>query len=154
MGSAITFPLTDSGFSVRLWGTWLDDDIIDSCRRGAHPKLGLPLNSRVSTFRSEELEEAVSGVRCVFIAVSSEGFIPVFKRLIEVRRNSCHIFCLTKGFVQDSEKVMRISEWAAKAAPCYFKDKRSGWVSIGGPVKAVELSRKIPSASMYGIGSD
>ena len=39
MGSAITFPLADNGIKINLWGTWLDDAIIDSCRKEYHPKL-------------------------------------------------------------------------------------------------------------------
>ncbi len=30
MGSAITFPLSDNDSKVSLWGTWLDNKIIDS----------------------------------------------------------------------------------------------------------------------------
>ena len=29
MGSAITFPLAENGLRVHLWGTWLDDDLLD-----------------------------------------------------------------------------------------------------------------------------
>ena len=39
MGSAITFPLADNGTDINLWGTWLDDDILEASHRGEHPKL-------------------------------------------------------------------------------------------------------------------
>ena len=38
MGSAITFPLSRDN-KVKLWGTWLDDGIIEKCIGGQHPKL-------------------------------------------------------------------------------------------------------------------
>jgi len=34
MGSAITFPLSDNGNKINLWGTWLDDEIIESSLKG------------------------------------------------------------------------------------------------------------------------
>jgi len=39
MGSAMTFPLAENNIPVNLWGTWLDNEIIDSCKKGTHPKL-------------------------------------------------------------------------------------------------------------------
>lgn len=151
MGGAITFPLSDSGHIVRLWGTWLDDDIIDSCRSTIHPKLGIPLRQGVETFHSNSLAEAVDDVQCIFIAVSSDGFVPVLKRLFEVQRLPCSVFCLTKGFVEEGRRVKRLSEWAAKELSKRVGEDQFGWVSVGGPVKAVELSRMVPSASVYGV---
>ncbi|MBN2324360.1 MAG: hypothetical protein JXQ30_11545 [Spirochaetes bacterium] len=160
MGSAVTFPLYDSGHEVRLWGTWLDDDIIDAVKAGIHPKLGRPLRDGVTPLHSDRLKEAVSGAQYIFIAVSSEGFIPVFELLIEHLFERVDgprtVFCLTKGFVEMKGRVMRTSEWAKKRLEERFADRPVGepvldWVSVGGPVKAVELSRGIPSASLYGV---
>ncbi len=154
MGSAITFPLSDSGHSVNLWGTWLDDDIIASCRKGSHPKLGTPLPDGVKTYLSGDLADAVADVQCVFVGVSSEGFIPVFRKLLETWRDVCPVLCLTKGFVEDRGRVKRISEWAEEVWSSRFDGERFEWISIGGPVKALELSRMIPSASIYGLRGD
>ncbi len=58
MGSAITFPLSENGHDVRLWGTWLDDDLIDACRKKLpHPKLQTELPDKVRTFL-----EKISGI--------------------------------------------------------------------------------------------
>ena len=39
MGSALAFPARENGNTVRLVGTPLDRDIIDTCRKtGRHPK--------------------------------------------------------------------------------------------------------------------
>jgi len=154
MGSAITFPLFDSGHSVNLWGTWLDDDIIDSCRKGPHPKIKIPLREGVNTFFSGDLADAVVDAQCVFVAVSSEGFIPVFRKFLEARRDVCPVLCLTKGFVEERGRVRRISKWAEEVWSSRFEGERFEWISIGGPVKASELSRMIPSASIYGVSSD
>jgi glycerol-3-phosphate dehydrogenase (NAD(P)+) len=155
MGSAITFPLSDSGHEVHLWGTWLDDDIIDAAKTGLHPKLGRPLRDGVTLLHSDRLKEAVAGAQYIFIAVSSEGFIPVFELLIEHLLEHLGeprtILCLTKGFVEKEGRVMRTSEWALTRLFERFGETALDWVSVGGPVKAVELSRAIPSASLYGV---
>jgi len=33
MGSALATPLRERGHEVRLWGTWLDDDLLDAVGR-------------------------------------------------------------------------------------------------------------------------
>ena len=80
MGSAITFPLSRDN-KVRLWGTWLDDGIIEECISGQHPKLKEPLPSSVDLFYSKELREALKDTDIVFMGISSEGFLSVFKKL-------------------------------------------------------------------------
>jgi len=155
MGSAVTFPLADSGHEVCLWGTWLDDDIIDSAKNGIHPKLGRPLRDGVTLLHSDRLKDAVAGAQYIFLAVSSEGFKPVFDMLLdhlhETPGEPCAILCLTKGFVEKEGAVLRTSEWALTRLSEKFGEQAFDWVSVGGPVKAVELSKMIPSASIYGV---
>ncbi len=153
MGSAITFPLTHRGIAVNLWGTWLDDDMLSSCRRGKHPRLQKPLPAGVRLLPSSELQEAVDGVQAVFIAVSSIGFIPVFSKLLGCGGiKEAEIYVLTKGIVEYQGKPERIS----RAAAAMFEKKfgqQPLWVSVGGPVKAMELAHGIPTLSIYGQNS-
>jgi glycerol-3-phosphate dehydrogenase (NAD(P)+) len=161
MGSAITFPLIDAGLEVRLWGTWLDDDIIEQCRHGDHPKLKKRLPVKVRLFDSGELEMAVADADIVFSAVTSEGFVAVLERYLAIgngntpaQRSNMYetpVLCaLTKGFVRFDGRVCRISE----AAEEIYREKCGilkgiQWVSVGGPVKAVELSHKVQTATVY-----
>ena len=78
MGSAITFPLADNGIKINLWGTWLDDAIIDSCRKGYHPKLKKKMPDNVTFLYSNDLVEAVKNVDMVFVTVTSNGFLCSF----------------------------------------------------------------------------
>jgi glycerol-3-phosphate dehydrogenase (NAD(P)+) len=153
MGSAITFPLSDNGNGIHLWGTWLDNWILDECSRGQHPKLNKSIPENVSLFYAGELEEAIEDVEFLIIAVTSEGFVPVFQRALDAMKRSSPLFCLTKGFVPVSGEVNRISE----VARCMFHEKFPGeefrWVSVGGPVKAVELSDRVPTSTMFGMNS-
>ena len=44
MGSALTTPALGAGHQVRLWGTWLDDDILADLRAGRpHPRINVPI---------------------------------------------------------------------------------------------------------------
>ncbi len=151
MGSAITFPLADNDIVVNLWGTWLDDDIISMCRAGDHPKLKKPLHGDVNLFTSDQLQQAVQGADAVFMAVSSEGFVPVFSKFIECKDvQDIRVFTLTKGLVDFRNTVERISRVAA----IMYEEKHGRkifWASVGGPVKAPELANSVPSLSIYGL---
>ena len=150
MGSAITFPLAENGHRVHLWGTWLDDELLDGAREGKHPRLGKPLPQGVRTFYSRELEEAVQDADVVCIAVTSDGFLPVFEKLLGAVDKLPPVFGLTKGFVEREGSILSISESAAQLFSERFGGQRLQWVSIGGPVKAVELANRIPTATVFG----
>ncbi len=176
MGSAVTFPLCDAGWEVRLWGTWLDDGIIDRCRHGNHPKLKKRLPERVRLYGSRELKAATEEADILFIAVASEGFMPVFERYLAetagargasyTKRTRAGVVCaLTKGFVRYGSSVCRISDAAEKIYGDKFgASKGTGasgeigassglrWIAVGGPVKAVELSGRVPTATVYASG--
>lgn len=150
MGSAITFPLCENGHGVRLWGTWLDDGLIEAAREGAHPRLQKPLPRQLQLYDSIALEQALKGTDFVIIAVTSEGFLPVFERLLETLDSPLPLFTLTKGFIELGDDVLRVSEGAARLFKERFTTHDLQWASVGGPVKAVELSDKIPTVTVFG----
>ena len=123
MGSAITFPLAQRGHNVNLWGTWLDDEIINTCRKGLpHPKLNRDLPGTVKLFTQDEMEKALSGCDIIFMGISSEGFLPVFKMLLSILDQNKYIYTLTKGFVDDNGRVRRTTA----AARQLLKEKFGG----------------------------
>ena len=152
MGSAITFPLSRDN-KVKLWGTWLDDGIIEECIGGQHPKLKEPLPSSVDLFYSGELKEALKDADIVFMGISSEGFLPVFKKLLEVLDHNIYIYTLTKGFVDDNGTIKRTSIAAKELLDDRFPGDPFLWTSIGGPVKALEICRSVPTISVYAASS-
>lgn len=154
MSSSMTFPLASMGIETRLWATWLDDEIVHQCRSGEHPRLKKKLPGTTQLFDSSQLAQAVKGADCVFVGVSSEGFAPVLSELLRVDANPVPIFALTKGFVQDDDGVVRTSELTARRYASRFPGHELHWTSIGGPVKAYELARGIPSPAIYGTTSD
>ncbi len=152
MGSAISFPLRANGHGVRLWGTWLDDELVRGCREGRHPRLKKPLPEGVRVFDSTRLEEALDGARAVFFGIASEGFEPVYRMLLEYLDPEIPVFSLTKGFVPLGGRLLRTSEAAETLSRERPDARKPRWVSVGGPVKAVELSDGIPTASVYATG--
>ncbi len=149
MGSAITFPLADNGYDINLWGTWLDDEIIGSCIDGYHPKLKKKMPDRVNFFHSDELEDAVKDADVIFVGVTSNGFLDVFRKLIDCIEKNYMFFKLTKGLVDDNGKIKRIAQAAEEIFKSKFPGEEFNWTVIGGPVKAGELSNRVPTASIY-----
>ncbi len=155
MGSAITLPLCENGHNVHLWGTWLDDELIRASREGVHPRLKKPLHPKLQLHDSSELEQLLQDRDFSIIAVTSEGFIPVFQRLLEALSGPLPLFTLTKGFVMLGDEVLRVSEGAGRLFKARFGAHEMQWVSVGGPVKAVELAGRIPTATVFGYkGND
>ena len=76
MGSAMATVAKMRGHEVHLWGTWLDDALLEACERGEkHPRLGLVLEG-IALHRSGALSDALADAELVVHAVSSEGAVP------------------------------------------------------------------------------
>ncbi len=153
MGSAITFPLAANDIEVNLVGTWLDEDIIASSLAGYHPKLKKPLPGLVKPIHWQGMASAVEDVDIIFIAVTSKGFVNVFNQVLDAIDKNYYFFKLTKGLVEYKGSVVRATQAAHDMFKLKFPTLDFMWASVGGPVRAVELCREMPSASMYGISS-
>ena len=74
MGSALAFPARENGHEVRLVGTHLDREIIDTCRKtNQHPKFEKPFPDGVKYYQVEEVETAIAGSTMIIGGVSSFG---------------------------------------------------------------------------------
>ena len=66
MATALATPWTDNGGEVRLVGTFLDREIIDSIKTtGVHPNLKLKVPEGVTAYQLEEAEQAFEGAEYV-----------------------------------------------------------------------------------------
>ena len=153
MGSAITFPLSANNIEVNLIGTWLDEDIIASSLAGYHPKLKKPLPGLVKPVYWQDMASAVKGTDIIFIAVTSEGFVNVFSQVLDAIDKNYYFFKLTKGLVSYKGSVVRATQAAHDMFKLKFPNYDFMWATVGGPVRALDLSQEIPSVSMYGITS-
>ena len=74
MGSALVFPLSENGVSLKVVGTPYDRDVIDECiRTGRNPKLPRPFPSGISFYQFEDWKKAVPGSDFVIGGISSYG---------------------------------------------------------------------------------
>ena len=143
MGAALTVPATDNGHTVALWGTHLDDHLIAAVRAGAkHPKLGLVLPPGVTPYDSTELPRALAGADLVVCAVTSEGALPVLRRAATRLAPGVPVLSVSKGLAQSRGRAVTLSDAIAEATGLHI-------VTVGGPSKALELARRVPTAVTY-----
>lgn len=150
MGTALGVVAARRGHDVRLWGTWLDDDLVDPPLRGEpHPRLKLELPGQIRLFRSPELPTALQGSDAVVCAVNSDGVVPVFERAVAHLPPRGPLLSVTKGFLPDDDgRVRRISDIVRRRFLEPAGINRP-WVHIGGPCKAMEVAREVASAVIY-----
>jgi glycerol-3-phosphate dehydrogenase (NAD(P)+) len=139
MGSAMAKVAAMRGHEVRLWGTWLDDAMLEPCEKGgAHPRLGLPLSDAMTLFRAPRLAEALAGAELVVHAVNSEGAVPVMTKAAP-HLPDVPVLSVTKGLLESrAGKMDRIDLVVPEAI-----GKRVRFVHAAGPAKAIEIARRV-----------
>lgn len=141
MATALATPFTDNGHEVRLVGTHLDREIIESIQTtGIHPNLGLPVPANVTAYQLEEAEKAFEGVDLVMSGVNSFGVRWAGAQLAKLLRPGMHVIALAKGMESDSEGNLTIlPRVLASEVP---EDLRSqiSWSAIAGPSIAGEVA--------------
>ncbi len=139
MGSAMATVAARRGHEVRLWGTWLDDALLEPCERGeAHPRLGLPLGG-ISLLRSACLGEALAGAELVVHAVNSDGAVPVMTRAAP-HLPDVPVLSVTKGLLESpgTGRMDRIDRVVSEHLGRHVR-----FVHAAGPAKAKEIARKV-----------
>lgn len=149
MGSAIAVPLHDRGHSVRLVGTHLDRDIVDSLRsRAVHPKLGLELPRAIRPFFDEELGDALHGADGVILGVSSQGVRWAAERLAPFAHPDLPVLMVSKGLEWDGARLRVLPDVLADALPAPAS-RRVAPAGVTGPCIAGELARRVPSCVVF-----
>jgi glycerol-3-phosphate dehydrogenase (NAD(P)+) len=141
MGSAMATVARKRGHDVTLWGTWLDDAMLDPVERGEpHPRLKLTLDG-IKTVRghdAKDLERALSGAEIVVSGVNSDGILEVMKRASAFLPH-VPIVSVTKGLLESKAgKMDRIDVVIGEALG---RDAR--FVHASGPAKAMEVARDV-----------
>lgn len=103
MGSALAFPARENGHEVRLVGTHLDREIIDTCRKtDRHPKFTKDFPAGVKYYQIEEVDEALEGADLVIGGVSSFGVEWFGDYVLPRIAEGTKVLTVTKG-LQDTE---------------------------------------------------
>jgi glycerol-3-phosphate dehydrogenase (NAD(P)+) len=146
MGTALVTPLAHNGHEVRLWGTERDGTIIEALHAGnAHPRLGISIPANVQTFTFEETAEAFHEAEVVVVAITSDSVRAVLNRLAPLLGVPRVIVTVAKGFDAgpDGHDIQLLPVTIAEfmTAPV---------VAVGGPSKANEVARGLPTAVIFG----
>lgn len=143
MGSALCVPLVDAGHEVRLVGTHLDREIVDSlARSGVHPKLGLELPREIRPYPVEELASAMSGAEVIGIGVSSPGVRWAAEKIAPHVRPDLPVVMITKGLEWNGETLRVLPDVLADGVPA---EARLAPAAVAGPCIAGELARRVPT---------
>jgi glycerol-3-phosphate dehydrogenase (NAD(P)+) len=151
MGTAVSWPLTDNGYSVNLIGTHLDDAIIDSCKKQRfHPRLRRTIPDAVNPFYISELEQALEDVSFIVSGVNSNGVRWIGEKLAPFVKSGTRIIAITKGLeaTTDGELVI-LPEVMRAQFPEDVRDVVS-LAAVGGPCIAGELAGRRQSCVYFG----
>jgi len=141
MGSALSVPLTRNGHDVRLVGTHLDRQIIDSIKnRGAHPGLDAPLPEAVKAFQLEEAGEAFAGADFVLSGVNSFGVRWAGEQLAQLLPDHALVIAIAKGLAAEEDGELRILPEVLTDAWSEPKRARHPVAAITGPSIAGEVA--------------
>ena len=151
MGTATAYPLTDNGHRVRLVGTHLDGDIIESCReRRYHPRLKRELPAGVQTYYVDEMAQALDGVDVIVSGVNSLGAHWIGRAIGPYVRPGQLIIAVTKGLeAADDGDLVILPDILVAELPGDVRD-RVKLAAIGGPCIAGELAGRRPSCVLFG----
>lgn len=139
MGSALAFPARENGHEVRLVGTHLDREIIDTCiKTGRHPKFNADFPDGVQYFQFEQLQEALRGADMLIGGVSSFGVDWFGEQVLPVMPENVPVLTVTKGLMDtpDGRLVPYPHIWKQKIDAT---GKQLSLNAIGGPCTSYEL---------------
>ncbi len=141
MATALSWPLTDNGHEVRLVGTHLDREIIDSIKdTGIHPNLDLQVPEGVRAYQLEEAEEAFEGAEIAMSGVNSFGVHWAGEQLASLLKPGMMVIAVTKGMEADESGNLRIlPDVLAEEVPRDLREQVS-WSAITGPAIAGEVA--------------
>lgn len=139
MGSALAFPARENGNEVRLVGTHLDREIIETCRKtGRHPKFKTDFPAGVTYYQIEEMEHAIDGADLIIGGVSSFGVDWFGDFVLPKIPDSIPVLSVTKGLLDmpDGRLLCYPEVWQSKLDSIGSHVELN---AIGGPCTSYEL---------------
>jgi glycerol-3-phosphate dehydrogenase (NAD(P)+) len=150
MGSALATPFHDAGWDVRLWGTWLDDHLLEACERGEpHPRTRVPLAEKTELFRPGEIDVALDGADTVVLAVASSGVAEVTRRAARGSAGARAFLLTSKGFAPDEHGNIQLLPDTVRAVAAAEGVQLPPVLAVGGPCKANEVAAGRPTATIF-----
>ncbi len=141
MGSALAVPLADNGHDVRLVGTHLDRDIIDSVKSSRiHPGLDVALPASVKPYQLEEAPDAFAGAEIVLSGVNSFGVRWAGEQLARLLPEGALVIAIAKGLDAGPQGDLRILPDLLAEAWSEPQRAASPVAAITGPSIAAEVA--------------
>jgi glycerol-3-phosphate dehydrogenase (NAD(P)+) len=143
MGSALTVPLADNDHDVRLVGTHLDREIIDSIKQShVHPGLDAELPASVEAYQLEEAPDAFAGAEIVLSGVNSFGVRWASEQLEGLLPDEALVIAIAKGLEAGEDGELRILPDVL--SECWSPSQRAGHAvaAITGPSIAGEVAAR------------
>lgn len=143
MGSALAVPLADNGHEVRLVGTHLDREIIDSVKTSSvHPGLDEPLPPSVRAYQLEEAADAFAGAEIVLSGVNSFGVHWASEQLAGLLPDAALVIAIAKGLQAGEDGELRTLPEVL--IECWSEEQRAGHslCAITGPSIAGEVAAR------------
>lgn len=143
MGSGIAWPIHDNGHDVRLVGTHLDREIIESIKQtGLHPKHKRTVPAGIKPCFLEELAAALDGIDVLVCGVSSAGIDWFMHTLQPYFKPNVPVLSITKGLVANTDgDLLIIPEYMESLLPENLRGKIS-INAVAGPCIAQELAAR------------
>ena len=139
MGSALAFPARENGNEVRLVGTHLDREIIETCKKtNRHPKFVKDFPEGLKFYQIEDMEQAIDGADLIIGGVSSFGVEWFADKVLPALREDVPVITVTKG-------LMDMPDGTLITYPAYWQQrlekmgKKLSLNAIGGPCTSYEL---------------
>jgi len=155
MGSALVTPAVAAGNRVRLWGTWLDGQLLAELRAGRpHPRTGVPVDPRVELYDAGGLPAALDGAELVAVAIGSEGVLEVVRRAAAALAPGTPLLLCTKGFGRRPDGTVDLLPALLEAALPAPLAQSCPVVAVGGPCKANEVAAGRPTAAVFASGHE
>ena len=139
MGSALAFPARENGNEVRIVGTHLDREIIDSClAANRHLKFSKDFPAGISFYQIEQLQTAIAGADFIICGVSSFGVEWFRDFVLPQLPENVPVISVTKGLVDlpDGSLITYVDVWQQKLDEL---GKQIPLCAIGGPCTSYEL---------------
>ena len=100
MGSALAFPARENGHEVRLVGTHLDREIIETSKAtNRHPKFKKDFPAGLKYYQIEEVDTAIEGADLIIGGVSSFGVDWFADTILPRIPETIPVITVTKGLI-------------------------------------------------------
>lgn len=152
MGTALATPLRERGHEVRVWGTWLDDDLLDAVEAGRNLRTDVPVPAGTKLYHAEELWAALDGAGWVIIAVASAGVEAVTRRVCQAGfdlTTAQGVLLSSKGFSRESDGTVHLLTDAVRSVAAEHALGVVPLVAVGGPCMANEVAAGRPTAATF-----